>query len=141
MYKTIEHGIRKTKSGKHEVYVNLPPRENHKEKGYIFHIGTIESLEEAKEIRNKAYEIRKENELYMEDCIEELNKLKEIVKRKYKPISKRNAISTLNMMLYELECNSAFIDFSSFDDEEVERQENWKERKEALELAIKCLRR
>lgn len=141
MAETVERNIRRQKSGKYNVYVSLPTGEDYKIKCHSFYIGTTKSLEEAIEIRDKAYEIRKENELFPEDCIEELNKLKEIVKRRYKPISKRNAISTLNMMLYELECNSAFIDFSFLDDEEVERQEDWKERTEALELAIKCLRR
>lgn len=136
MYETVERGIRQSNSGKYEVYVILTLRRNYKER---IHIGTLESLEEAMEIRDKAYKIREENN--PEDCFEKLIKLKDIVKRKYKPSTRKEAIGVLNMMLYELECNSAFIDFSSFDDEEIERQEDWKERKEALELAIKCLRR
>ena len=42
-------------------------------------------------------------------------------------------------MLYEHNYKSAFIDFDSTNDYEIERQIEWKERKQALELAIKAL--
>ena len=51
-------------------------------------------------------------------------------------MTKKKAASILGTMLYKHECNSAFIDF----DEDKEEALEWKEKKEALEMAIQCLK-
>ena len=57
-----------------------------------------------------------------------------------KEISPSQAIGVLEMMLYKHECNSAFIDFDSDDEEEVEQAEWYNETKQSLQLAIKTLK-
>ena len=55
-------------------------------------------------------------------------------------ISNSMAASVLESMLYEHNCNSAFIDFDSDDDDEIEKKETWEMRKQALETAIQTLK-
>lgn len=52
-------------------------------------------------------------------------------------MSKVKAASILSDMLYEHECNSAFIDF----EEDKEWAKEWKRKQQALKMAINCLER
>ena len=56
-----------------------------------------------------------------------------------KRMTKAQAASVLNNMLYEHRCNSAFIDFSSEYYDEMKKAEEWNERNEALKIAIRVL--
>jgi hypothetical protein len=58
---------------------------------------------------------------------------------KKKRMTKAQAASVLDSMLYEHRCKSAWIDFDSEDDDEIEKAEEWNERYEALQIAIKVL--
>ena len=138
----LAKGIRK--SGKnYMVYIDLPPRDGYKEKTYAFHLGTVESLSEAKEIRQKAEQIREECKDCLwfgdtDDCLYFLNKLKESIKNRR--VTRKDAACILEDMLYEHQCNSCFVDFSSTDDREIEHAEDWIQKEKALKLAIKALK-
>lgn len=54
-------------------------------------------------------------------------------------MTKKKAASILSTMLYEHKCQSAYIDFDC--EQDKERAQEWTEKKEALELAIKSLGR
>lgn len=54
-------------------------------------------------------------------------------------MTKKKAASILSTMLYEHKCQSAYIDFDC--EQDKERAQEWTEKKEALELAIKYLGR
>lgn len=56
-------------------------------------------------------------------------------------MTKEEAASVLNTMLYEHHCNSAWIDFNSEDDDEMEKADEWNERNEALKIAIEVLKK
>lgn len=56
-------------------------------------------------------------------------------------MTKACAAAIIGEMLYEHECNSAWIDFSSENDEDVEKAEEWLEKREAMQMAIEALRR
>lgn len=58
-----------------------------------------------------------------------------------KRMTKARAAAIIGEMLYEHECNSAWIDFSSENDEDVEKAEEWLEKREAMQMAIEALRR
>lgn len=139
--KTNYAGIRK--QGKeidsYAVCISLPTRFSKVDKCFDFHIGTVYGLENAIEIRKRAEEIKKEYFDYEDDCIYFLNKLKEFVQEQY--MTRKKAVDVLEMMLYEHNCNSCFLDFTnpSSDDEKEAVIEHINKEK-ALEMAIKYLK-
>ena len=56
-------------------------------------------------------------------------------------MTKAYAADVIKGMLFEHECNSAWIDFSSENDEDVEKAEEWSEKREAMQMAIRALGR
>lgn len=56
-------------------------------------------------------------------------------------MTKAYAADVIKGMLFEHECNSAWIDFSSENDEDAEKAEEWEKRREAMQMAIEALRR
>lgn len=52
----VEKGIKK-QGEKYVVYVSLDPRKSKKEHTYSFYVGTLDTLEEARDIKSKAEEI------------------------------------------------------------------------------------
>lgn len=58
-----------------------------------------------------------------------------------KRMTKAYAAAIIGEMLYEHECNSAWIDFSSECDDEIEKAERWEERQKAMQMAIRALKR
>lgn len=133
---SLEKGIRRYKDS-YQVSIDLPPREGYKENSYSFHIGTIKDLSKAREIRRKAEIIKKECK-DIDDTLYLLNELKQSVKSR--KITNKRAAAIIEHMLYKHKCNACFIDFSSSNYDEIEKQKDWSETKEALELAIERLR-
>ena len=56
-------------------------------------------------------------------------------------MTKARAAAIIGEMLYEHECNSVWIDFSSECDDEIEKAERWEERQKAMKMAIRVLKR
>lgn len=54
---------------------------------------------------------------------------------------KAYATDVIKRMLYEHECNSAWIDFSSESDDEIAKAKDWEERQKAMQMAIRALGR
>ena len=140
--KTVHKGVRQ--QGKdvdsYQVCISLPARFSDKGKGFDFNIGTVYGLENAIEVRKKAEEIKKEYFFYEDDCIESLNELKEFVEEQY--MTRKKAVSVLEMMLYELDCNSCFLDFTNpSSDDEREAVIEHINKENALKMAIRYLKR
>lgn len=142
--KTVHKGVREqgNEVDSYAVCISLPARFGNKGKGFEFNIGTVYGLENAIKIRNKAEEIKKEYFGYgeEEDCIYYLEELREFIKEQH--MTREKAASVLEIMLYEHNCNSCFLDFTnpSCDDEKNSIIEHVN-KKEALEMAIRYLRR
>lgn len=139
MYKRVETGIRECRNGKYSISIELPPREGHKEKSYSFHIGTVTTLEEAKEIRSKAEKYRY---LYGGDCLEELEELKKhIAKMKPKKLTKSEAAVALKRLLSDHDrvygeytlVDEADVNYDDYDEDQIQE---WKNEREALEMAV-----
>lgn len=94
-------------------------------------LGKRELLKHLRINHNEAFEWYKEQNY-------EIDLEYRIIKEK-KRMTKAKAASVLDLMLYELDCDSAWIDFDSEDDDEIEKAEDWNERYEALQIAIKVL--
>ena len=58
-----------------------------------------------------------------------------------KRMTKAHAAAIIGEMLYEHECNSAWIDFSSENDDEIAKAEELEERQKAMRMAIEALRK
>ena len=56
-------------------------------------------------------------------------------------MTKAYAADVIKGMLFEHECNSAWIDFSSENDDEIAKAEEWEERQKAMQMAIRALKR
>ena len=56
-------------------------------------------------------------------------------------MTKAYATDVIKRMLFEYECNSAWIDFSSESDDEIAKAEEWEERQKAMQMAIRVLGR
>ena len=118
--------------------IELPKRPDKKEKTYSFHLGTVDSLKKAREYRDKANAVfERYSKEEPEAFIHELKKLKEQVKSE-KP-SKEDAVRVLKIMKLELEQSVINIDFRSENSDEIEKVQDWKERDQALSMAIAAL--
>ena len=129
-------GIRRTGEESYAVFIDLPPRYSKKEKSYRFYIGTVNSLEKAKSIRYKAEEYRY---LYGGDCLDELKELKKSISKK-----KTNVVSALKRILDEhdrIYGDYTLVDEVNHDKYDKETIDERKEEREALEYAIKILKR
>ena len=122
MYKRIEPGIKQYEGGTYIVYMSLPKREGRKEAGYSFHVGTVNTLEEAREIRDKSLKITGTYD--KEKALEELLKLKKSISDKR--MTRKKALVVLNNLLK---------DYDKKKDESKIKERN------ALDLAIRCLER
>lgn len=141
MYEKVCSGIRKYKSGTYAITVNLPAREGYKEKSYSFHIGTVKTLAEAKSIRDKALDIVHHS--HCNDTIEELKQLKQNVS--LQRLTKKRAAMVLSDLLDDHDriygdhtLGDGDPDDDYYDEEDILK---WKAERQALEMAIKYLRK
>lgn len=93
------------------------------------------------EIHNKlegfAYELKdKYNDEYLGSGIIDYCLYEELDGKWEIKLTRKEVASILSEMLYEHNCNSAFIDFSSTYHDDVEKRTEWEKRRQALEIAI-----
>lgn len=131
----VEKGIKQL-GNKYVVYIDLTPIQTGREKTYSFHIGTLNTLEEARDIRRKAEEIVR---FCGKRALEPLEELKKQIADNR--MTKKKAANILKEMLYEHRLNSNFIAWDSDYDDDIRHKEDWKAKEKALEIAIKCLER
>lgn len=139
--RTVSKGIRE--QGKeidsYNVVINLPKRFGNRGKTFEFNLGTVYGLDNAIEVREKAEKIKEEYFDYEEDCLYYLNELKENIKAVH--MTKKSAASVLKEILYEHRCNSSWIDWDSDYPDDIEKQNYYNAKENALEIAIKYLER
>lgn len=132
----IEKGIRQLDSGRYGVSIELPPRFTKKENSYSFYIGTVDTLEQARKVREMAKTHRDRGDL------EEIKKLKELISRRVS--TKKTMSVALNRLLaYHDSLYGCYTLFNkeaddTYDDEQIQE---WKDERAALIYAIKQLRR
>lgn len=130
----IEKGILKHKSGRFGVYIALPSRYNNRKNGYNFCIGTVDTIEQAREVRKIAEELKENDEFG------ELERMKTLLSKK--ALTKKSMIIALNRILKNHD--SVYGDYTIKEhgpDEyyDLEQIQEWKHERGALIYAIKQL--
>ena len=137
MYKRVEKGIRESGNGTYAISIDLPPREGYKEKSYAFHLGTVDSLDKAREVRRKAEEICLH--IGKNKALEPLQALKNSLNKKAKL---GVSIGALERLLDDHDrIYGGYTLNDEFDEEYTEEIQEWKDEREALVMAIECLRK
>lgn len=139
MYKRIEKGIRESKAGTYSIDIELPPRTERNEHSHSFHIGTVNSLDKAREIKRKADDIC--SLIGKENAIKPLQELKKSISKRGKLETQIRALErildTHDRIYGKFTLENKTDDYVEYTEEEIQE---WKDEREALTIAIELLK-